>query len=178
MRLARALLVFAAATAPAGIAAAISVSEVPEVTETRVGTPFAVEIRANLDAPVLGWGLDVFTTGPVELREGPVIGPDWIPIQATDGDGLAAVAFPDGVSGEDVLLATLLYAGSAPGTVSFQASATVADPTEGFALDPSGFAIFGSGPPIEVTVRPIPEPAAALLLGAGLALLAARRRRA
>ncbi len=175
MRIVLALLVFLFAATFAQGAGAITVELVPEATEVVVGASFEVELRANLDAPVLGWGLDVFTMGPVGPVGDPVIGPAWLPIESPDGDGLAAVAFPEGVIGDDVLLATLRYAASAPGEITFQPSATVADLTEGFALDPTGFAIFGSGPLVRVDV--IPEPGTLLLVGAGLAGLAARGRR-
>jgi hypothetical protein len=72
-----------------------------------------------------------------------------------------------------VLLATLSVRGISQGTSALALGVTGPDLTEGFALDPAGFAevqlVGGS-------VGIVPEPASGLLLAAALGLLAASRR--
>jgi hypothetical protein len=177
MRFPLAVLCLLVAATRAETAEAISVRLVPGAPEVVVDDPFHIDVVADLDLPVLGWGLDVDPAGPVNPLGDPAIGPAWLPVEAPDGDGLAGVAFPDGIRGDGVLLATLRFVAYQPGSARFSASFTLNDPTEGFALDPSGFAPVFFDPVLVVPVTPVPEPAAALLLGAGLALLARRGAR-
>lgn len=96
------------------------------------------------------------------LRGGPrVFGPEWVPAFAPDGDGLAGIAFPTGVSGNDILLATITFSGDAVGETDLFLSTTPQDLTEGFGLDPTGFAEVSFAPG---HVEVIPEPASVSLL--------------
>jgi len=103
-----------------------------------------------------------------------VIGPAWDPAFAPDGDGLAGLAFPDGVSGQDILLATVTVQGLAPGVWTMASGNSYpADLTEGFALDPTGFEQVVLEDFAAITVLPEPTALALLALG-GLVVL--RRR--
>lgn len=139
--------------------------QVPLITSAT----FTVDIVADIYQPIVGWGLDVVLTMPgVIVQNGaPAIGPAWIGAAAADGDGLAGLAFPSSVSGVGIVLATLTFNPNALGTTQLDLQLTPGDLSEGFALDPTGFAsvTLTSG---SVTV--VPEPTTALLLAGGLLL--------
>lgn len=155
-------------------AAALTVRFVPDARTVAVTRPFTVEIRADLDEPVLGFGLDVaFDVSLIGPTQAPTIGPAWLPAFAPDGDGLAGVGPVAGAVGADVLLATLHLQAIGLGTTPLTAAFTAADPTEGFPLVGGGFAeaVFL---PAEVEVQLVPEPNTGLLLALGVVLLGLR----
>jgi len=157
---------------PAG--AASTVRAVGPAAAVDVGEAFTLELRADLDAPILGWGLDLLLAPGLALVSGPAIGSDWSAAFAPDGDGLAGLAFPSGVQGDDVLLATLTLEATRGGLLGFEPGRSGDDPSEGLALDPVGFddTSFVGG-----AVQVVPEPGTGALLGLGLAGLATRRLR-
>lgn len=140
------------------------------------GGPFYVDIVADFgDEDIAGWGLDLDIANPlIADLEGTIeIGPLWTPASDGDMDGLGGVAFPNPITGDDILLARVYFNPLALGTTAIDLSDDYpADITEGFALFPTGFAtvdyIGGS-----ITVTPEPCTLSLLALG-GLALL--RRR--
>lgn len=148
----------------------------PRLQTVELGDIFTVDIVADIGVPILGWGLDLLieSAGIVSLDSPPAIGPDWLSVFAADGDGLAGLAFPDPVVGNDIVLGSLTFAADAIGQADLSLATTAGDLTEGFALDSEGFAelLFESG---NVTVVPEPATLALCLLG-GLGLM--RRRRA
>jgi hypothetical protein len=153
--------------------ATVTVRFEPSDLAVDVSDAFTLDIVADIPDPVLGWGLDLALDPTIASLVGvDAIGPLWTPAFAPDGDGLAAIAFPSSISGNDVLLATLSFSALALGETDLLLSVTPGDLNEGFPLDPTGFAdlIFESG---HVTV---PEPAA-LLLAAGMLTVMQRRRR-
>lgn len=140
-----------------------------------IGQSATVEIRADFDAVVLGFGIDlVFDPAVLQLIGAPTLGPDWTPLFAPDGDGLAGLGPFEGLTGTDVLLATLAVERVGLAGSPLGGSITPGDLTEGFPLLPTGFDSVVFEP---VSIRAIPEPGPALLLGLGLAWLARRRRR-
>jgi len=156
--------------------AAVTVRVEGPASPVAVGALFDVEIRADLSDPVLAWGLDLgVDPAVIQVQGTPAIGPDWpVSVATQDGDGLAgAVLPPSGLSGTDVLLATLTFEALAQGNSPLLLSITAADLTEGFALDPFGFDAVDF---VNGSVTVVPEPAAGMLLGLGLAGVAGLRR--
>lgn len=153
----------------------VSVFFQPQDSSAEVGAPFSVDLLANIPDPVLGWGLDVtFNTSVISLT-GVTVASQWSPAAAADGDGLAGLAFPLPVSGDNVLLATLSFDALTQGATTLEASATVGDLTEGFPLASGGFAevIYTPG-----SVEVVPLPAAVWLFGSGLlGLIGVARRK-
>jgi hypothetical protein len=166
-----ALLVFAA---PAR--AAVIVRAVPSAASVAAGDTLTVELRAAADQPLFGFGLDLlFDGGVLSVTAPPVIAAPWNALNAPDGDGLAGVVFPNGISGPDLLLATLTFSALAPGATTILPGVSAGDLTEGFPLDPSGFASDVSF--VGAQVQVVPEPSSAALLGFALAALALARAR-
>ncbi|HKQ48069.1 MAG TPA: hypothetical protein VJZ71_08380 [Phycisphaerae bacterium] len=145
----------------------------PALSEIILGHDFEIDIVADINNPVVGWGLDVTvaTGGVISSAGDPDIGPSWFAVNAPDGDKLAGIAFPNGIVGTDVLLATLHFTADADGETDLLLSVTPGDNTEGFALDPSGFGsyLFETG---HVSV---PEPAGILVMMLSLACACRRR---
>lgn len=179
MLIRRCMSVFALLCVTSGVSWSVPVSVYfqPQDSSAQVGGNLSIDLLANIPDPVLGWGLDVTFNTSIINRTGIAVGPQWSPAMAADGDGLAGLAFPLPISGDNVLLATLSFDALAQGSTPLEASATVGDLTEGFALASGGFA--------EVVYTPgsaavVPIPAAAWLFGSGLLALVgiARRKKA
>ena len=164
--------------------AVIDVYLAPADSYTTVGGTVAVDILADIPVgePIVGWGLDLSVDLPVGhvVAGSVVVGPLFDAVPTADGDALAGYVHLDSLSGNGVLLATVTLMGDALGDSpltlgdnnAFPHVAPPADLTEGFGLDPSGFAdvVYHAG-----VLHVIPEPATfALLVLGGLAL--ARRR--
>ncbi len=147
---------------------------VPDRTTVVVGETLRVELRADLGAPVLGWGMDL-GVDPAWLvpAAAPLIGADWLAVPAADGDGLAGLAFPSGVSGTGILLASVELEALLPGEVLLFADVSLEDPSEGFALDPTGFDDWTVG---IAEIQVVPEPGSGGLLAVGLTALLGGRR--
>jgi len=137
------------------------------------GESFSVNIMANLGEPIAGWGLDLaYESSILTLVGTPTIGPLWLGGTSPDGDGLAALAFPVGIAGGNRLLATLNFLAAAEGETDLTLSVTSGDLNEGFAIDPSGMATVTFAPGHVIVT---PEPAAGLIMLAGVGLLSRRR---
>ncbi len=175
----RVLLVFILLCLSSSNAWAVSVTFQPANQSVVNGNSVSVDLVADLPNPVLGWGLDVsFDTAILSLTN-VAIGASWAPGIGLDGDGLAGLAFPFPISGNNITLATLTFNTLAVGTSSLNASITPLDFTEGFPLLIGGFdtVSFTTGS-IEVTqgnTPAVPEPSTMLLMASGLAGLAVWR---
>ncbi|MEE9294619.1 MAG: PEP-CTERM sorting domain-containing protein [Phycisphaerae bacterium] len=89
---------------------------------------------------------------------------------------MAALAFPDSIAGDDILLATITLSADALGETDLLLSTTAGDLTEGFPLDPTGFAGI-TFEPGHVTVIPAPGTVLLGMIGLGVAGWAKRRHR-
>ncbi len=163
------------ATAMAGTS--VNVYLVPQDSVIGLGDTVMVDIYADMSEPILGWGLDLDALSPgVADKTGNMsIGGTWNAATAIDGDDLAGVVpFPPvGVSGNGILLASVEFVGLSLGTTILDLSDdNPADLSEGFALDPTGFASVSY---TDGSIRVVPEPAAIALLALG-GLAALRRR--
>jgi hypothetical protein len=165
--------VVVAVLAGSGLATVI-VDVQPASSEVTIGQGFNVSIVATIPDPVVGWGLDLsFDHAVLSLVGSPVIGPVWLPATALDSDGLAGLAFPSSISGTSVLLATVHLSAIAAGETDLTLSVTPGDLTEGFPLDPTGFATMTLG---SAHVTAVPEPTVAVLLLVASVLAMPRRR--
>ncbi|OAD21904.1 hemolysin-type calcium-binding region protein [Candidatus Thiomargarita nelsonii] len=118
-----------------GWSAAVNVSLNTAQNTVNVGDTFTVELLATIPDPVLGWGIDVgFDDTQLELVGGPIVVEPWAQGQSPDGDDLTGLAFPDPVSGANVILALFSFKAIAVGEVTLEPSVTPGDLTEGFAL--------------------------------------------
>lgn len=139
-----------------------------------VGLSTTLEIRADLDTAVLGFGLDLALDQSVLTASGaPQIGPAWTPVFAPDGDGLAGLAPVSGVAGPDVLLAAVTVTRLAATATLIDGGVTPGDLSEGFPLLGGGFDAVSFVP---LAVAALPEAGTVPLLALGLALLPGLRR--
>ena len=152
----------------------ISVSVEPAGKIVNLGDTFTLDLVADIPDtdPTFGWGLDLVIDlpGVISVVGSPVLGSSWDPpAESGDGDGLAGFVFPDGIWGDDILLATVTFHADALGGTSVCPDYTIGDENEGFALDPTGFAtlILNCG---YVTVIPEPGTIALFMLGAAALL--------
>ena len=142
---------------PPASAGTVTVRFDPSSSVVGVGETVSISIVADMSDPVVGWGLDLaFDDSVVGLVGDPNLGSVWWSAHASDDDGLVGLAFPDSVSGLDVVLASLEVAGLAPGQTSLDLGTTPDDLTEGMPLDPNGFdtLLVEAG---QVTVVPVLE---------------------
>ncbi len=133
---------------------------VPEHAVVAPGESVLVQLKATFSDPVIGWGVDLTLDDPgsVELSD-IAIGVSWDEVNTIDGDGLAGLLFPTGVSGE-VLLATLTFTGVNEGATELLLSYDGED--EGFLLEAGLLDTNVTFSPGTITV--IPEPLTGVLV--------------
>lgn len=145
----------------------------PASPTVAVGETVDVDLMASFDSPVIGWGMDMVIDAPLYADWiDTTIGGAWDATSTLDGDGLAGLRFPDGVSG-DVLLATLTIQGLAVGETSLTLSSGPEE-DEGFLLALGGLdtnVMFTSS-----SLVVVPEPGSIALM-CTCALATVRRRR-
>lgn len=156
-------------------AAEVDVRVTPSESEVRVNDVFTVDIVADLSVPVLGWGLDFSIDDPSVVSMGgvPQLASPWAGVLAPDGDGLVALTNPIGspISGTGTLLASITLQALQVGETDLRLAISAGDLTEGFALDPTGFATLSFVSAHVSVVVPEPHTWVLLLLG-GLAVWA------
>jgi hypothetical protein len=145
----------------------------PSSNQVELGQTVTVSAYADIPAPVVGWGLDLTWGNGAAMVGSPVIGSAWVQAPSGDGDKLAAFAFPNAISGTDILLFSSVFSGNMLGTINFYLSATGGDLTEGFPLQSGGFANFDAFP---VSVEVVPEPASAFTLVMGAVFIVTKRK--
>jgi hypothetical protein len=142
------------------------------------GQTFWVDVVADIPAnePIIGWGFDLAVANPaIAAPTGNItFGPNWNAAPGDPLDPYAALAFPDGIAGNGVLLVSIEFqAQNTDGTTALNLSATPGDLTEGFMIAPPVSQLaevtFNTG---AITV-PVPEPVSFVLLALGALL---RRR--
>lgn len=145
----------------------------PASATVEVGATVDVDIMADFEEPVVGWGIDLAIGEPSYADWiGTTIGTEWDATTTLDGDGLAGLRFPDGISGE-VLLATVTFEGVAEGVTSLSLSSGPEE-DEGFLLDTGVVAENVQFSPGSLTV--VPEPGTIALLGLTSLAIHLRRR--
>jgi len=148
----------------------------PQQSTVTLGDVFNVDIRADMDLGIAGFGMLFNIQDPTicHLTAAPQTGPAWW--STTDftpqGWRIGGLAFPDPVEGVDVLLATLSFHADHVGETDLVLTISPDDLTQGFALGPPfspgnfDFVTLNLG---HVTVIDVPAPAAlALFAVAGL----------
>ncbi|MCZ6683564.1 MAG: cohesin domain-containing protein [Planctomycetota bacterium] len=157
-------------------AADVVVRVTPSDSTVFVNDVFTVDIVADLSVPVLGWGLDFSIDDPsiVSMIGSPQLAsPPWAGVLAPDGDGLVGLANPAGssISGSVTPLASLTLQALQVGETDLRLAVTAGDLTEGFAMDPTGFATVSFVSAHVSVIVPEPRSWVLLLLG-GLAVWA------
>ncbi len=166
----------AALSAPAALGDIVVYVE-PNPGLVPLGGTATVSIYADIapENPVAAWGLDldVDDLTVAAPTDPPSIGPLWLSDgQAPDGDFLAGFAFPESISGEDVLLATIEFTGLSDGTTTISPGVTPGDLTEGFVMEGGAFVDEVSFVPGTIIV---PEPTTLGLLALGGLMLLRHR---
>lgn len=161
----------------------ILVTGSPEKDSVSVNESFSVEITADIEENILGFGVDLVFDSDLLAVSGYEIAVPFLPLRSRDGDGLAALAYPHDVTGRNVPLLTVTFLPLAPGTAEIAVGITGDDPTEGFPEYRVGYWSEFRTVPVVVTIEPprsggtgpgtpappepespIPEPSTLLLL--------------
>jgi len=142
------------------MSAEVTVWFAPASSTVVVGESVAIDIMANFEESAVAWGIDLALDEPAYADWiDTTIGLEWDATDTLDGDGLAGLRFPPGISG-DVLLATLTFEGLVEGTTSLLLSSGPEE-DEGFLLESGFLATDVQFTPGSLTV--IPEPASVAL---------------
>jgi hypothetical protein len=144
---------------------------------TNAGSTFNIDVSADIlrEEALVGWGFDL-KYDPTQLQlNSASTSSNWDLLQF-GANNLTALLLanptsPDpGLSGNDVLLATLNFTCLGPGTSELDISVNPQDPIQGFMTFEGVFAEWESIPgTITQTEGVVPEPSTVLLLSTGLA---------
>ena len=170
-------------------AASLDVYLTPSASIVEVADTFEVAITADISEPVLGFGFELSFDSQLFQLDDTTIAPELTPAGKAGGDFISALAFPEPISGRDVLLATATFTALDLGKGAFGIDVAEGDLTQGFAEVAIGAmsdfdVVFG-----QVTVipgfddvggngsPPVPEPATLSLLALGGFVMVVRRAR-
>lgn len=169
-------------------AGAVNVHVEPALQTVSVLDTFDVTFSADILEPLLGFGFELTFDDQLFELNSTRIGPDFLAAVNADDNLMSALAFPDPVSGDDILLGTASFTMLDAGQGVFGISVADGDPTHGFAgVSIGAMADFdvalgevraatelgglGGGGPVT------PEPTTLSLLGLGALVVARRNRR-
>ena len=169
-------------------AGAVNVRVEPALQTVSVLDTFDVTFSADILEPLLGFGFELTFDDQLFELNSTRIGPDFLAAVNADDNLMSALAFPDPVSGDDILLGTASFTMLDAGQGVFGISVADGDPTHGFAgVSIGAMADFdvalgevraatelgglGGGGPVT------PEPTTLSLLGLGALVVARRNRR-
>lgn len=147
-----------------------------ESDSVSVGDTFQINIFADINSPILGWGLDLGFDDQVLSLTSVTVDAIWNAGLAVDGDSLAGLAFPAPISGQSITLAALYFEAIGAGVSALELGITATDFTEGFPLLPTGFADYSLANG-NVSVSPVPIPAAVWLFSSALLGLVVLRKK-
>ena len=182
-------LVLAALMPIQAAAADVNVHVEPALQTVDVLDTFELTFAADMSEPLLGFGFELTFDDQLFELDSIAIGHDFLAATNNGDDLMSALAFPDPVSGDDVVLGTATFTAMEAGTGIFGIKVAEDDLTQGFAeVSIGAFADFdvatgtvtsgatfdggaGGGGPV------VPEPTTLSLLGFGALLVARRSRR-
>lgn len=156
-------------TADAGLV--INVGFNAQQTTVNVGQQFVIDIVADLPLDIVGWGMQFSIQNPavLELQGPPLVALPWNPTTLIENNGswqFGGLAFPDPVTGNGTLLASLVFKATALGETDLILTIDGNDPTQGFVAGPNGPpGHFGSYQLNLGHVTVVPGPGALALLG-------------
>lgn len=161
--------------------AGVIVNILPSDQTVNIGETFTVDIVASMSEPVLGWGMVFSIQNPeiVSINGTPAAASPWFDTTQPYFDGwlLGGLAFPEPISGADILLATLSFTATAFGESDLELSINPESLRQGFALGPpwpTGTMDF-----VQINfghVNVIPTPGALILMAVGTFATIRRRR--
>lgn len=165
----------------AGLSVAnIIVDILPQGSPIGIGQTTQVTFSLSATDPILGWGFALEWDPSILEIVSQSAGPLWFDVSNGTLGMLGGLAFPEGLAGDNILLAELTVKGVGVGTSRLSITVDPSDFSQGFALDPTGFAAFTVNPGAltvtGTTAATVPEPSAAGLLAFSLAAFAVRRR--
>ncbi|MEW6249218.1 MAG: PEP-CTERM sorting domain-containing protein [Planctomycetota bacterium] len=131
---------------------------------------FAMKIVANITSDITAFGLHLLYDGALLRLDSLEPDPSFQKLPAEPGS-LAAMSYPNPVSGTDIVLGTARFTALGVGRAFINAAVDSASPVEGFAQAECGFAALVVTP-TEVTI--VPEPGSLALLLAGALILSRR----
>ncbi len=138
------------------VMADVSVWLTPLSSSVTVGKINRLSLYINASEPIVGWGVDLDVSDPAAMSIVSISSPlGWVSVSETsDGDGLAAIAFPASVAGNNIFIASITYQALKAGSFTVSVSVTAGDSGEGFVLAAGGFSPATFAVPLSLTFDP------------------------